>query len=405
MTKLWHKPHSQPLHPMVESFLSAEDVQLDSQLAVYDITGSLGHLEGLLDAGIVNANEYQSLKQGLTVLLTTAQQSGLPVTIADEDIHTVVEQKLKELVGDVADKLHTGRSRNDQIATDLKLYAKDQLHTVMQQVQTLITASEQCVAQHGNLPLPGYTHIQRAMPSSIGLWLGATVAGLQDDLSTLKHAYVLNDQCPLGSAAGYGTPLHYNKTLVAEKLGFATVQDNPLYCQNSRGKIELVTVHALQQVILTVNKLATDLMLFTTSEFGFFTLPDTLLTGSSIMAQKKNYDVLELLRAKVAGLSGQVAHITGIITNLPSGYNRDFQEQKKPLMQSFQTVQASLPVATLVVGQLQPNVEKLKRSITPDLLVTQQVYDLVAQGVPFRKAYQQVGAQYQAGIFHSPATE
>lgn len=387
---------------MVESFLSAEDVQLDSQLAVYDITGSLGHLEGLLDAGIVNANEYQSLKQGLTVLLTTAQQSDLPVTIADEDIHTVVEQKLKELVGDVADKLHTGRSRNDQIATDLKLYAKDQLHTVMQQVQTLITASEQCVAQHGNLPLPGYTHMQRAMPSSVGLWLGATVAALKDDLSTLQHAYKLNDQCPLGSAAGYGTPLPYNKKLVAEKLGFASVQDNPLYCQNSRGKIELITVQALQQVMLTVNKLATDLMLFTTSEFGFFTLPDTLLTGSSIMAHKKNYDVLELLRSKVAALSGHVTHIASLITNLPSGYNRDFQEIKKPLMQSFQTIQASLPVMTLVLVRLQPNVETLKQSITSELLVTQAVYDLVARGVPFRQAYRLIGERYESGTSEPP---
>jgi len=383
------------MNKKVERFLSADDIVFDQKMAVYDIYGSLGHLEGSLENGMVDESEYNKMKKGLIKILTLAKKNLIIIKVADEDVHTVVEKLLNKEAGSVAGKLHSLRSRNDQISVDIKLYSKQELLVIMKQVLDLVAAFLKFANQHKTVAMPGYTHMQKAMVSSVGLWAESFAANLLDDFEMLKNAYDLNNQSPLGSAAGYGVPLPINRELVAKSLGFAKVQDNPLYCQNSRGKTELAIVHGLLQTMQTINKFASDTLLFAMSEFGYFKLPDSFLTGSSIMVQKKNYDVLELLRAQYSAVVGSYQHLAVLIDSLPSGYNRDFQEIKKPLFASFETTNNSLAVALEVVNNLKPNREKLASSITPDLLVINEVYALVQDGTPFRKAYQKIGEQYQ----------
>ncbi|MBN4076601.1 argininosuccinate lyase [Gemmatimonas aurantiaca] len=397
MDKLWQKTTNVTMNDLVERFLSSDDVVFDQLLARFDVLGSLAHIKGLLDAEILTQQEYLVMQAGLRKILQIAETDGITVTSADEDIHTVVEAMLKSDIGDPADKLHTLRSRNDQIAVDIRLYCKQQLLDTMRQVLDLAAAFNELATKNENVPMPGYSHMQKAMVSSVGLWAHSFSASLLDDCTSLISAYTLNDQSPLGSAAGYGSPLPLNREIAAKALGFAAVQENALYCQNSRGKTELAIVHGILQIMHTINKFSADTLLFTMSEFKYFSLPDNFLTGSSIMAQKKNYDVLEMLRAQLAAVSSHFQHITLLIGSLPSGYNRDFQEVKKPLFASFAVSNKSLAVTLEVVKALRPNKETLAAAITTDLLVTNEVYALVEQGVPFREAYRQIGAQYEKG--------
>ena len=394
MTKIWEKNSKISMNKKVENFLSADDILFDQQLAVFDIYGSLGHLVGLLDAGLVNEGEYKKMKVGLIKILDEVMEEEIILAVSDEDIHTAIENKLKNDIGSPADKLHTCRSRNDQISVDLKLFSKNELLEIMNQILDLASSFLKFAEQHKQVAMPGYTHMQKGMVSSVGLWASSFTASLMDDYISLQSAFDLNNQSPLGSAAGYGIPLKIKKGLVAKSLGFKKVQENYLYCQNSRGKIELAIVHALQQIVLTINKFANDLMLFTMGEFGYFYLPDNFLTGSSIMAQKKNYDVLELLRSKQASMSGNYNHLNCLISNLPSGYNRDFQEIKKPLFSSFKITKEVLEITNEVISNLSVNEKLLKKSITTDLLVTNEVYKLVEEGMSFKEAYKLIGNQY-----------
>ena len=397
MKKIWQKTKDIEMNTIVEHFLSSDDIVFDKALAQYDVLGSLAHIEGLLDAGIINQEEYQMMKSGLQKILNSAKKNEIVITIEDEDIHTVVEKMLKQKIGAVADKLHTLRSRNDQVAVDMKLYCKQQLLDTMQNVLKLAVGFNAFAIKNKDIPMPGYSHMQKAMVSSVGLWAQSFSASLMDDFTSLMNAYTLNDQSPLGSAAGYGVPISINRNITAKALGFSEVQENALYCQNSRGKTEMAIVHGLLQVMHTINKFASDTLLFTMSEFQYFKLPDSFLTGSSIMAQKKNYDVLEMLRSQYAAVASHFQHIATLIDSLPSGYNRDFQEIKEPLFSSFKASHKSLAVSLEVVKVLQPNTEKLESSITSDILVTNEVYALVKQGIPFREAYQHIGSEYMKG--------
>ncbi len=389
--KLWHKPGQQKLDQHVEEFLASDDALIDVQLAEYDIQGSLGHAYALYQSKLLSMAEYQKIKIGLQGIFKKAEQDKIKISAADEDIHTVVEEMLYEAIGSAAGKLHTCRSRNDQVLTDVRLYSKAHLKKIMQAV---LETAEQCVTfadNHQDISMPGYTHMQPAMPSSVGLWADLFAENLLANFDTLLHAYKQNDRLPLGSAAGYGVPIAYSRQAAAEALGFSAIQENYVSCQNSRGQTELLTIAALHQVMLTLNRLAADLLVFTMREFSFFSLPDTFLTGSSIMPQKKNYDVLELLRAKQATTAGAYTTVSSIIQSLPSGYNRDYQELKKPLLGSFTVVLQSLDIASLILQNLQVNTSNLEKAHYLDLAATQQAYELVQQGIPFREAYQQVG--------------
>ena len=310
---------------------------------------------------------------------------------SDEDVHTAVENYLTEKLGDTGKKIHTARSRNDQVIVDLRLYTKDKLLEVEEAVLTLAEAMLVLAENNKDVPMPGRTHTQLAMPSSVGLWAGAYVESLLDDLELIKAAYDYNDQCPLGSAASYGVPLPIDRQMVSDLLGFKKVQNNVLYCNNSRGKVESVVVSALGQVMVDLSKIATDLILFTIPELGYFELPDAFCTGSSIMPNKKNPDILELVRAKDEKVLAAYYQILNIIKDLPSGYNRDLQETKEPLMESLGITKASLEITALVVAGIKVNKEKCIKACVPEIFATDKAIELAAnKGIPWRDAYLEV---------------
>ncbi|HEY3994199.1 MAG TPA: lyase family protein, partial [Ktedonobacteraceae bacterium] len=281
MTKLWQKGYR--LHEQVERFEAAQNSLLDNRLVRHDVWGSLAHSAMLNKIGVLSNEECQALHVHLANILRLADEGGFTVTLDDEDVHTRVENYLTEQTGEAGKNIHTARSRNDQILLDTRLYGKEQLHHVGEALTTLCKALLDLAAAHVDTPMPGYTHMQRGMLSSVGLWAASFAESLLDDEQLLSAAYQLNDQSPLGSAAGYGVPLPIDRQYVADLLGFAKVQNNVIYAQNGRGKIEAAIVQALSQIMLDLSKFAQDVMLFTTLEYGFFLLPQELCTGSSIM--------------------------------------------------------------------------------------------------------------------------
>ncbi len=390
MSKLWEKGTAR-LDALIEGFEIGDDATYDNRLVEPDVLGSLAHAEMLAAIGVLAPEELDQLREGLREILRLHAEGEFAMEPGDEDVHTKVENFLVTRLGDVGKKIHTARSRNDQVLVDLRLYSKRKLLETEVALLECAAALVRFACKHEWAPMPGYTHMQRAMLSSVGTWAGAYAEMLLDDWSLLEAAYELNDWSPLGSAASYGVPLPIDRQLVADRLGFAGVQNNVLYAQNSRGKVEGMIVQALAQVMLSLSKLAQDVMLFTTSEYGFFHVSDTLVTGSSIMPQKKNISMMELVRAKAHIVLGYQQQILGVLAGLPSGYNKDYQETKRPFMDSVDTVLAALAVTELTVGSLEPDEERLLAACTPELYATDRAYELVQQGVPFRDAYRQVG--------------
>ncbi len=389
MKKLWEK-NSVQLNPIIEAFETKGDLLLDQKLIKYDVVGSLAHAQMLKKIGILSTDELSKIKKGLSEIQKLIEEEKFNLTFGDEDMHTKIENYLTTKYGIVGQKIHTGRSRNDQVLTAIRLYSKANLITIQKNVTMLINSFESFKKKYDTIPMPGYTHMQKAMPSSVGMWAESLIESLQDDLIILQTAMTLNDQSPLGSAAGYGTTLPLDREYSAKLLGFAKVQKNPLYCQNSRGKIEAVILAALVQILLTINKFASDILLFTTSEFGFFTVSDTITTGSSMMPQKKNVDVAELLRSKVHAVLGNYTQIVSLSSNLISGYNRDLQDTKKPLIESLKITIDSIKAATVLLQNITPNKKILKNAMTEELFAAEKAFALVKQGVPFRKAYLEV---------------
>jgi len=386
MAKLWDKGYE--LNKKIEKFTVGEDYKLDEKLVFYDAIASIAHATMLKKIGLLNSSELDKLKKTLQGLINEHKQGKFNIQQKDEDVHTAIENYLVAKLGSLGKKIHTARSRNDQVLVDLHLYSKNELLEVKELVLELCKNLAEFAKKHEFMPMPGYTHMQKAMPSSIGLWIMSFTESLLDDLKLLDAIYELNDQCPLGSAAGYGTSMPIDRALVAKLLGFSKVQNNVLYVQNSRGKNEANIVFALSNVMNDLSKLATDLLLFTTSEFDYFKLPDSFCTGSSIMPQKKNYDVLELIRAKASTVNANYFEIISIIGKLPSGYNRDLQLTKKPLIESFEIAKECLKVMILVVGNIGVNNEKLLLTCTPELFATDKANELAVKGTPFREAYQ-----------------
>ncbi|MBX5450959.1 argininosuccinate lyase [Thermogemmatispora sp.] len=397
MPKLWQKAYR--VNEQVERFEAAQNSALDMRLVRHDVWGSLAHVAMLTRIGVLTEDEHRALKEALCNILRLAEDGQFVITPSDEDVHTRVENYLVEVAGAVGKKIHMARSRNDQVLVDLRLYAKEQLHAIASSLLTLVETLQRFAAAHADVPMPGYTHMQRAMLSSVGLWAAAFAEALLDDEQLLSTAYSLNDQSPLGSAAGYGVPIAIDRQYTAELLGFARVQNNVIYVQNSRGKVEAAIVQALAQIMLDLSKLAQDILLFTTAEYSFFRVPQELCTGSSIMPQKRNLGVMELVRARAQTVLALQQQILGIVMGLPSGYNMDYQETKRPFLEALDVVRECLEICTLVVGSLEVNVDRLVAACTFELFAADRAYELSrTANLPFRDAYRIVGAEVTARL-------
>jgi argininosuccinate lyase len=400
MKKLWDKGYS--LAQEIEHFTVGDDAQLDQELIIYDCLGSIAHAYMLSTIGILQKDEYEKIHACLQEIIDKSRAKTFVLTTADEDVHTAVENYMCQRLGDIGKKIHAARSRNDQVMLDLRLFMREQLFQIMNDALELAESLLACARKYHKVPIPGRTHFQRAMPSSVGLWAAAFAESLLDDVNLLKQSYDLINQSPLGSAAAYGVNLPIDRQLVADVLGFSQVQNNVLYVSNSRGKYESIVIHAITQVMTDLSKIAADLMIFSCPEFGYVEIPAELCTGSSLMPQKKNPCGLELVRAKTATVISYLLQTIEIIRGLPSGYNRDFQETKRPLIHSFHTVHEALVVMRLTIDKLVVNEKVCRDAMTRDLFATDYALQLVQEGVPFRDAYRTVAAHGDTIPFPDP---
>lgn len=400
--KLWQKENSSTSQ-LVESFTVGRDKEFDLLLAKYDVQGSIAHVTMLGEVGLMTKEEAEQAVNGLKEIAATIDSpsgdGGFTIDEGIEDVHSQVEYLLTQKIGDVGKKIHSGRSRNDQVAVDIKLYLRAEINNIKDEVKNLFDLLIKTGDQHKNTLLPGYTHLQIAMPSSVGLWLGAYAESLVDDLELLAAAYQVANKNPLGSGAGYGSSFPLNRKRTTELLQFGTLNWNSVYAQMSRGKTEKVTSIGMSSVAATLSKLAMDCCLYMNQNFGFLSFPDELTTGSSIMPHKKNPDVFELIRAKCNRIQSIPNELTLLINNLPSGYHRDMQLTKEILFPAIEELKACLQLMQLMLSNM-----KVKENVLTDekykyLFSVEAVNDLVNKGVPFREAYQQVGNAINKGEF------
>jgi argininosuccinate lyase len=389
MAKLWQKDYE--LNALVESFTVGLDPELDQRLVAADALASMAQARQLARIGLLTPLEANQLVETLGQLVVEWSQGQLVVARADEDCHTMLENRLTERLGEAGKKIHTGRSRNDQVQTALRVYGRSRFLGLRLSIVHLAQNLAKFAATHRLVPMPGRTHLQTGMPSSVGLWAAAWAEELADLLVVADAVATLWDQCPLGAAAGYGVPLPLDREYSAALLGFQKVQNNVIYVNNSRGKFEAALLDTTDQLGLTLSKIAQDLILFSLPEFGYFRLPAALCSGSSIMPQKKNPDGLELVRAKSASLSAWSSQVKNVIRSLPSGYNRDFQETKEPFLRGLETAGELVAIVNLTFAELEVVPEKLLAGFTPEIFATDAAYDLVRQGWSFRDAYREVG--------------
>jgi len=390
--KLWQKNYK--LNEQVEDFIVGDDYILDQKLVRYDCIASIAHAKMLGRIGILQQEEVQRLVKVLDEIIELDKAGEFRLSKEQEDVHTAIEEYLTKKLGDLGKKIHTARSRNDQVLTALRLYYREELTDCQKLVQDFIAVMKKFVKKYGRTRLPGYTHSRKAMPSSISMWGNSFVNSMQDNLKMIDFALELVDQSPLGTGAGYGVPLAIDRNYTAELLGFRKVQRNPIYAQNSRGKFESTILHVLTQIMFDLNKMASDLVIFTMPEFGYFELPREFCTGSSIMPQKENPDVLELLRANYHVVVSYEFQVKNIIGNLMSGYSRDLQLTKEPVMRGLEITKKSLSITNLIFESLKVNKENCNKALTKDIYATEEVYELVRQGVPFREAYKTISQKY-----------
>ncbi len=395
--KLWSKDKESL--KTVTDFTTGQDNVLDLQLAPFDVLGSLAHITMLETIGLLTKAELDVLSKELKSIYKEIQSGKFEIEAGVEDIHSQVELLLTRKLGDVGKKIHSGRSRNDQVLVDVKLYLRHEIEQLTQSIQQvfdlLITQSE----RHKDKLLPGYTHLQVAMPSSFGLWFGAYAESLVDDLITVQSAYQIANKNPLGSAAGYGSSFPLNRTLTTQLLGFDDLNYNVVYAQMGRGKTERIMAQAMSNVAATIGKLAMDCTLFINQNFAFISFPDELTTGSSIMPHKKNPDVFELIRAKCNSLQALPNEITLLITNLPSGYHRDLQLLKEKLFPAIQTLKDCLRMTHFMLSAVEVKGNILQDEKYKYLFSVEEVNKLVLSGVPFRDAYKKVGLDIEEGKF------
>ncbi len=395
--KLWDKGTA--INKKIESFTIGQDRELDLFLAPYDIMGTMAHIAMLETIDLLSKEELVLLTTELKLLYKDAVSGAFVIEEGIEDVHSQVELELTRVLGDVGKKVHSGRSRNDQVLLDLKLFARQKIMEVANGVQELFKVLQQRSEAHKNDLLPGYTHLQVAMPSSFGLWFGAYAESLTDDMHFLLAAWRIVNQNPLGAAAGYGSSFPINRLLTSDLLGFDDLSYNVVNAQMGRGKMERGVTMALSALAGTVGRLAVDACLFMSQNFGFIGLPDAFTTGSSIMPHKKNPDVFELIRGrcnKLTGLPQQIALITG---NLPSGYFRDLQIIKELFIPAFDELLSCLELMTLAVGQIEVKKDIMDSELYKFAFSVEEVNRLVLEGMPFRDAYRQVGFDIEAGNF------
>ncbi len=395
--KLWEK--NIDVNPEIERFTVGKDREMDLFLARYDVLGSLAHCKMLESIGMLTSEEQQQLQQGLWSVYSAADAGTFTIEPGVEDVHSQVELMLTRALGDTGKKIHSGRSRNDQVLLDLKLFTRHELQEVCEAVIALFDSLQKQSEKHKDVLMPGYTHLQVAMPSSFGLWFGAYAESLADDMLFLQAAYKMCNRNPLGSAAGYGSSFPLNRTMTTELLGFDSMNYNVVYAQMGRGKCERNVAYALATVAGTLAKMAFDACMFNSQNFGFVKLPAECTTGSSIMPHKKNPDVFELLRAKCNRLQALPTDIILIMNNLPSGYFRDLQIIKELFLPAFAELKECLAMATYIIERIEVNKEILNDSRYDAMFSVEEVNRLASEGMPFRDAYKKVGLDIEAGTF------
>jgi argininosuccinate lyase len=377
------------------AFTIGDDWLMDKELVAFDIQGSIAHAGGLRESNLLSVDDHDVIVAGLGQLLQAWHAGEWSMEAADEDVHSAVERRLTDLVGEVGGRLHLGRSRNDQVATDIRLWIRSAGRQLEQQLDSLRSAMQSLVKKDGTLPLPGYTHLRRAMPSSVGDWMKAHDAGIQRSQGELEAASVRWATCPLGSGSGYGVPLALQRSWVAEKLGFEGPEQPVTLSQLSRGRAELAFVTVLESVALDLGKLASDLWLYSSSEFGFLHLPTEFTTGSSLMPQKRNPDVLELVRAQCRQVAQDRDALRAVLIDLPSGYHRDFQLLKPPLFRAFRRMKTMLPLLSRLLPALKFEIESLNEAAAdPALAATAAALAKATKdGSTFRAAYREGAKQ------------
>lgn len=395
--KLWDKGGQ--VDAQIEKFTVGLDRELDHQLAKYDVLGSIAHITMLESIDLLEKEEWLLLREELRRIFHQIESNEFVIEEGIEDVHSQVELLLTQRLGDLGKKIHSGRSRNDQVLVDLKLYFRDTIRDLVDDIQALFSSLLVQAEKHKEVLIPGYTHLQVAMPSSFGLWFGAYAESLIDDVISLQSAYKMSNQNPLGSAAGYGSSFPLNRTMTTKLLHFDSMNYNVVYAQMGRGKVEKNVAFGLANVAATLSKMAMDVCLYMSQNFDFLTLPDALTTGSSIMPHKKNPDVFELLRSHCNRMQGLPNQITLMMNNLPSGYFRDLQLIKEVILPAFEELKECIHIAQYAIDNL-----KIKDHIIEDpkyrlLFSVEEVNKLVLDGMPFRDAYKKVGIEIQNGNF------
>ena len=395
--KLWEKNFE--VNREIERFTVGRDREMDLYLAKYDVLGSMAHITMLESIGLLAKEELEPLLAELRNIYRVCERGEFRIEDGVEDVHSQVELMLTEKLGDMGKKIHSGRSRNDQVLVDLKLFTRHELRLVVEAVKVLFDELIQKSERYKQVLMPGYTHLQVAMPSSFGLWFGAYAESLADDMLFLQAAYRMTNRNPLGSAAGYGSSFPLNRTMTTQLLGFDSMDYNVVYAQMGRGKMERNVSFALASVAGTLAKLAFDACLFNSQNFGFVKLPKECTTGSSIMPHKKNPDVFELIRAKSNKLQALPQQVTLIMNNLPVGYFRDLQIIKEVFLPAFGELKDCLSMAAYIVNKMEVNEHILDNPIYDPIFSVEEVNDLAAHGMPFRDAYKKVGLEIEAGEF------
>ena len=396
--KLWEK--STQVNKKIEKFTVGNDRMLDIYLAKYDILGSMAHILMLQSVGLLSREELDVLLRELKNIYQLAVNDDFIIEEGVEDVHSQVELMLTRKLGDVGKKIHSGRSRNDQVLVDLKLYTRAEIEKTVDAVSALFEVLIEQSEKYKHILLPGYTHLQIAMPSSFGLWFGAYAESLADDLQMLLAAWKITNRNPLGSAAGYGSSFPLNRQMTTDLLGFDTMNYNVVYAQMGRGKMERIVATALAGVAATVSKLAFDACMFTSQNFGFIKLPDEFTTGSSIMPHKKNPDVFELTRAKCNKIQSIPQQISMITNNLPSGYFRDLQIIKEVFLPAFGELRDCLEMAAMMMERVDVKTDILNDPKYDLIFSVEEVNRLAQNGMPFRDAYKKVGLDIEAGNFN-----
>ncbi len=395
--KLWEKNFS--VSQEIENFTVGKDRLLDLLLARYDVLGSLAHCKMLESIGLLTSEERRWIRQGLLGIYSAAMTGTFIIESDVEDVHSQVELTLTRKLGDMGKKIHSGRSRNDQVLLDLKLFTRKELQDICEAVMKLFGALQEQSEKQKDVLMPGYTHLQVAMPSSFGLWFGAYAESLADDMLFLQAAYKMCNRNPLGSGAGYGSSFPLNRAMTTELLGFDSMNYNVVYAQMGRGKCERNVAFAIASVAGTLSKLAFDACMFNSQNFGFIKLPAECTTGSSIMPHKKNPDVFELLRARCNRLQALPTDITLIMNNLPSGYFRDLQIIKELFLPAFAEIKECLAMATYIIERIEVNENILDDNRYDAMFSVEEVNRLATEGMPFRDAYKKVGLDIEAGTF------